>query len=222
MRHSAFHFLFSIFLLSSTIFIEPQQIELAGKHPPHIALVSEVGMSDGTPESLCPADGVPYTENIIAHVKNIGANYWSLWNWHNIHADHVINYYRQCPAGINDLNRVIGYRIRPSWIWTIGEPPHSTLIVALSNDGISGVPGILRLTLLDQDNNPISESKLEAGHPIPHQVRLAPLELPAGIGWEGMRLKAELYVKGVNHPLRWACRESVTPDGSLILKKNMN
>ena len=207
-------------LRSDTIFIEPQQIELAGKRPPHIAFVSEVGMSDGTPESLRLVDGVPYTENIIAHVKDIGANYWSLWNWHNVHADHVMNYYRQYPDGIDGLNRVIGYRIRPSWIWTIGEPPHTTLIVALANDGISGVPGILRLTLLDQSGQSIAESSLEAGHPTPHQVRLVSLKLESGVGWEGMRLKAAINVKGVSHPIRWVCRESINPDGSITLKRN--
>lgn len=208
-------------LRSDTIFIEPQQIELAGKRPPHVAFVSEVGMSDGTPESLRIVDGVPYTENIIAHVKDIGANYWSLWNWHNIHADHVMNYYRQYPDGIDGLNRVIGYRIRPSWIWTYDEAPHSGLIVALSNDGISGIPGILRLTLLDQSGHPIAESTLEAGHPTPHQVRLVHLKLRPGIGWEGTRLKAEIMVKGAGHPIRWACRESLNPDGSLSLRRNI-
>lgn len=207
-------------LRSDTIFIEPQQIEIAGRRPPHIAFVSEVGMSDGTPESLCIENRLPHTENIIAHVKDVGANYWSLWNWHNIHADHVMNYYRQYPDGINGLNRVIGYRLRPAWIWTYDEAPHAGLIVALSNDGISGVPGLVRLTLLDQNGNPISESTLEVGHPTPHQVRLTPLKLPAGVSWEGTRLKAELIVKGVSHPIHWACRESVNPDGSLTLKRN--
>jgi len=206
-------------LRSDTIFIEPQQIELAGNRPPHIAFISEVGMSDGAPESLCLENGLPHTENIIAHVRDVGANYWSLWNWHNIHADHVMNYYRQYPDGINRLGRVIGYRLRPAWVWTYGEPHLAGLIVALSNDGISGVPGVVRLTLLDQSNHPISESTLEAGHPTPHQVRLVSLKLPAGVGWEGTRLKAELIVKGVSHSLRWACRESLNPDGSLTLRQ---
>ena len=206
-------------LRSDTIFIEPQQIELAGNRPPYIAFVSEVGMSDGTPESLRIENGIPRTENIIAHVRDVGANYWSLWNWHNIHADHVMNYYNQFPDGIDGLNRVIGYRVRPAWIWTYGEPSQG-LIVGLSNDGISGVPGMIRLTLLDQSGNPLSSATLEAGHPIPHQVRLARLELPAGLGWEGTRLKAELIVKEMSHPLRWACRESVNPDGSITLTRN--
>jgi hypothetical protein len=206
-------------LRSDTIFIEPQQIELAGNRPPHVAFISEVGMSDGTPESLRMENGVPLTENIIAHVKDIGANYWSLWNWHNIHAEHVMNYYRQYPSGIDRLNRVIGYRLRPAWIWTYGEPA-SGVIVGLSNDGISGVPGMVRLRLLDQDGNSLTSSTLEAGHPTPHQVRLVQLELPSGAGWEGMYLKAELIVKGLIHPIRWACREPLNPDGSLILKRN--
>jgi hypothetical protein len=219
-------------LRSDTIFIEPQQIELAGKRPPQIAFISEVGMSDGTPASLRIENGQPHTENIIAHVKDVGANYWSLWNWHNIHAEHVMNYYRQYPNGIDGINRVIGYRLRPAWIWTHGDdgrvarstyrdPLPTQLIVGLSNDGISGVPGIVRLTLLDQNNNFISSATLDAGHPTPHQVRLVPLKLESGVDWEGTRLKAELIVKGVSHPIHWACRESVNQDGSLTLKRNL-
>ena len=207
-------------LRSDTIFIEPQQIELAGNRPPHVAFISEVGMSDGTPESLRIENGVPHTENIIAHVKDIGANYWSLWNWHNIHAEHVMNYYRQYPEGIDGLSRVIGYRLRPAWIWTYGGTLRAGLIVGVANDGICGVPGVVRLSLLDQSGAVLSTSTLGTGHPVPHQVRLVQLELPAGIAWEGARLKAELIVKGVLHPIRWACRESVNPDGSLTLKRN--
>jgi hypothetical protein len=48
------------------------------------------------------------------------------------------------------------------------------------------------------------------------------LELPAGVGWEGTRLKAELIVKGVHHRLRWACREALNQDGSLTLKQPAN
>ena len=209
-------------LRSDTIFIEPQQIELAGSRPAHIAFVSEVGMSDGTPESLRIEDGTPRTENIIAHVRDVGANYWSLWNWHNIHAEHVMNYYNQYPDGIDRLSRAIGYRIRPAWLWTYGEPTTTGLIVGLANDGISGIPGVIRLSLLDADGNPISSASLPAGQPVPHQVKLTRLELPAGPGWEGTRLKAELIVKGVNHPVRWACRESLNPDGSITLKRNSN
>lgn len=206
-------------LRSDTIFIEPQQIELAGYRPSHIAFVSEVGMSDGSPESLRIKNGVPRTENIIAHVRDVGANYWSLWNWHNIHADNVMRYYVQFPAGIDQLNRIIGYRLRPAWIWTYGETHPDGLIIGLSNDGISGVPGEVRVILLDQNGDLVTKATLEAGHPMPHQVCLAHLELPTGLDWKGTRLKAQLLVKGKSHPLRWACRDPLNPDGSLTLQQ---
>jgi hypothetical protein len=78
---------------------------------------------------------------------------------------------------------------------------------------------MVRLTLLDQNNNLIASTTLDAGHPIPHQVKLARLELPAGVGWEGTRLNAELIVKDVGRPVRWACRELLNPDGSLTLRR---
>jgi hypothetical protein len=46
------------------------------------------------------------------------------------------------------------------------------------------------------------------------------LTLPAGVPWKGLRLKAELEVKGVRHPVRWACRQKVNEDGSLTLRHN--
>jgi hypothetical protein len=131
-----------------------------------------------------------------------------------------MSYHRKYPHGIDGLNRLIGYRLRPAWVWTYGQQPHAGLIIGLANDGISGVPGVVRLLLLDQNGNLVSESILDAGHPTPHQVRLARLELPAGLGWKGTRLKGELIVKGVHHPLRWACREALNQDGSLTLMQS--
>jgi hypothetical protein len=48
------------------------------------------------------------------------------------------------------------------------------------------------------------------------------LMLPAGTQLEGLRLKAELEVKGVRYPVRWACRQKTNPDGSLTLRHNYN
>ena len=47
------------------------------------------------------------------------------------------------------------------------------------------------------------------------------LPLPPGAAWEGLRLSAELEVKGVRHPLRWACRQALNGDGSLSLRRNL-
>jgi hypothetical protein len=81
---------------------------------------------------------------------------------------------------------------------------------------------VIQLSLLGSGGHPISSTTVPAGHPTPHQVKLARLELPAGTGWEGLRLKAELIVKGQSHPVMWACREGLNPDGSLTLKRNSN
>ena len=48
---------------------------------------------------------------------DLGANYWSLWNWHKEKAENVLRYYRQYPEMIDTIARRIGYRVRPSWIW---------------------------------------------------------------------------------------------------------
>jgi hypothetical protein len=45
--------------------------------------------------------------------------------------------------------------------------------------------------------------------------------LPKGTKWEGLKLKAELEVKGVRHPVRFACRQKTEPDGSLTLRRNL-
>lgn len=203
---------------SDTIFIEPQQIEALSNRPAWTAAVSEVGMSDGRPETLrIDETGQPLTESIIAHVRDIGANYWSLWNWHNIHAQHVLDYYRQYPQGIDALNRVIGYRVRPSWIWTYQHDARTGLIMGWVNDGIAGVPGVLVLSLLDENNQVLVRGSLDAGCPIPHHVCQARFVLPAGRDWPGLRLKAEIEVKGVLYPVQMACRNPLNADGTLTL-----
>jgi len=66
------------------------------------------------------------------------------------------------------------------------------LIVGLANRSISGVPSV---------------------------VRLVKIELLAERVWEGLHLKAALIVKGVHHPIRWACREALHADGTITLKR---
>jgi hypothetical protein len=43
------------------------------------------------------------------------------------------------------------------------------------------------------------------------------LRLPKGTDWQGLRLKAELEIKGQRYPLTWACRQKLNADGSLTL-----
>jgi hypothetical protein len=47
------------------------------------------------------------------------------------------------------------------------------------------------------------------------------LRLPPGGDWKGLKLKAELEVKGVRYPVRWVCRQKTNLHGSLTLSHNV-
>ncbi len=208
-------------LRTDTIFIENMQIESISNRPPWIAGVLEVGMSDGSPASLRISDGVTATDNMIAHVMDVGANYWSLWNFHKISAEGIMNYYRQCPGMIDLINRRIGYNVRPSFIWWYEVADRAGLIIGFANDGIAGVPGVLQVTAVSEDGRVNVGGCLDPGYPLPGKIRQAHFALPKGTKWEGLKLSAEIEVKGLRYPLRWACRQKTNPDGTLTLRRNL-
>jgi hypothetical protein len=208
-------------LRTDTIFIENMQIESISNRPPWIGGVLECAMSDGSPDSLRAVDGIPYTDQVIAHVMDVGANYWSLWNFHKISAAGIMNYYRQYPDAIGAINRRIGYAVRPSFIWHYDSDGNAGLIVGFANDGIAGVPGILRAFVESEDGTVKVGGGLDPGYPVPGKVRQAQFVLAKGTQWEGLRLRGELEVKGVRYPLRWACHEKTNPDGTLTLRRNL-
>jgi hypothetical protein len=205
-------------LRTDTIFIENEQVEALSNRPVWTAAVIEIGMSDGSPESLHVDEGVTHTDNIIAHVRDVGANYWSVWSWHRIRADCVLNYYEQYPDGIDWIARAIGYRVRPSWIWHYRRGDYPGLVIGFVNDGIAGVPGVLRVRVVSDDGRVDVGGSLDPGYPLPGKVRQAQFILPKGTEWKELKLKAEIEVKGVRHPMRWACHQKVNPDGSLTLR----
>ncbi len=200
---------------TDTIFIENMQIESLSNRPPWIAAISEIGIR--TLDRLVVDQGVDINENIIEHVIDMGANYWSVWNWHNIAARNILDYYEKNPGPIDMLSRRIGYRVRPSWVWHFNKAGHQGLILGMVNDGIAAVPGVLRLSVLDEKGQVLDTGCLDPGYPKPQGVRQAMLILPKGVDWKGLRLKAELEVKGVRHPVQWACHQKTNDDGTLTL-----
>jgi len=205
-------------LRTDTIFIENEQIEELSNRPPWTGVSVEVGMSDGSPASLKVNEGVTYTDNVIHHVQDVGPCYFSLWNWHRIQADRILNYYHQFPAAIDQLARRIGYRVRPSWVWTYEEDGYPGLIIGFVNDGIACVPGALYVSVVTEYGKLLAGGSLDAGYPLPGKVRQAKFPLPKGAHWKGLRLKADIEVKGVRHPVRWASRQKLNQDGSLTLR----
>ena len=210
-------------LRTDTIFIENTQIEALSYRPPWAAAICEVGFTTGDPKELqIDEDGITYNEQIISHAADVGVNYLSVWSWHNQSARSILSYYEKFPEPIDEIARQIGYRIRPSFIWTFTRDGATGLVMGLANDGIAPVPGVLRLTVFSEDNKIRVSGCIDAGYPKPTGVHQAMLMLPAGVQWEGLRLKAELEVKGVRYPVRWACRQKVNSDGSLTLRHNYN
>jgi len=208
-------------LRTDTIFIENMQIESLSNRPPWVGAVSEIGITTGKPEDLRKDEGITYNENIIAHVLDLGPNYWSVWNWHNIAAENILSYYRKYPEPIDNIARKIGYRVRPSWIWAFEKDGHPGLVLGMVNDGVAAVPGVLRLTVYSDDGSVHETGCLDPGYPKPTGVRQAQIILPKGTDWKGLKLKAELEVKGVKHPVNWACAQQTNDDGSLTLRQNV-
>jgi len=104
--------------------------------------------------------------------------------------------------------------VRPSFVWH----DDGGLVVGLANDGIAGVPGVLRLIVETSEGLVLASGGLDPGYPLPGRIRQARLPLPARTEWQGLRLRAELEVKGSLHPVRWACRQGLEPDGALRLR----
>jgi hypothetical protein len=207
---------------TDTIFIENTQIEALSNRPAWTAAICEVGFTTGEPKRLSlDEEGITYNEKIISHVMDVGANYCSVWNWHNEAAKNVLSYYEKYPEPIDQLARRIGYSIRPSFIWSFEREGTPGLVVGLVNNGISGVPGVIRLTLSSDDLKVNVSGCVDAGYPKPFGVRQAMLLLPPGASWEGLKLKAELEVKGLRYPVTWACQQETNRDGSLTLRRNL-
>jgi hypothetical protein len=202
---------------TDTIFIENEQIEPLSNRPPWVAAICEAGMA-GDRSKLLSDDGIDHTENTLQHVLDVGANYWSLWNFHNISAKSLLAFHEKRPDLLDRAARRIGYRIRPSWIWSYEKEEHPGLVVGLVNDGVACVPGALRLTVFSEDGKINGSGFVDPGYPMTRGVRQAMLPLPKGTDWKGLRLKAEIEVKGQRHPITWACRQELNTDGSLTLR----
>jgi hypothetical protein len=206
---------------SDTIFIENEQIEALSNRPPWVGAVLEQPLPGAPPDPLAAQEGISPADNMIAHVMDIGANYWSLWNFHKISATNLENYYQASRASFDRINRRIGYRVRPSMIWSYQDGDNLGLIIGFANDGIAGVPGVLRVTVESEDGKVLRSGCLDAGYPLPGKMRQAQFVVQQKTKWQGLKLKAEIEVKGMRYPVRWACHQKLNDDGSLTLRPNL-
>jgi hypothetical protein len=94
-------------------------------------------------------------------------------------------------------------------------------VLGLVNDGVAGVPGALRISVIDSQGLKIAEGSLDPGYPRPGKVRQALFLLPKGTVVEGVKLYAEIEVKDKRYNVKWACHQKLENDGALVIRKNI-
>jgi hypothetical protein len=202
----------------SVILDEPEQIEELAHRPPWLGVVMEDGYHRhyrrDTPRYRVDAAGVDVVEHTILHALDVGANYWSLWT----EAENVARYRAERPMAFETLDRRLGYRVRPSWIWQRKRFGADELVVAFANDGAAPLPGVLRVHAETAEGRPLAGGGLDPGHPLAGRLRLASFRLPAGLGGTDVHLRAEIDVKGVRRQVRWACAQPLRADGALSVR----
>jgi len=199
----------------SIIVEEPIQIEELANRPPWLAAILEDGYFRGYDTSKLSIDeaGINVLENYMLHVLDLKANYWSLWT----ESEHLANYNERFPRGFQRLRTDMGYRLRPSWVWQRQRSDTSELVIAVSNRGVAGVPGMLWLQVSSPDGSFKLRGSLDPGYPHGGGIRLGSFLLPAGYTGK-VNLSAEIEMRpGVLRAIAWACEQAVNADGSISI-----
>jgi hypothetical protein len=200
----------------SIIVEEPIQIEELANRPPWLASILEDGYFRPYDVSKLAVDaaGVNELENYMLHVLDVKANYWSLWT----ESEHLVSYNDRFPRGLERLRTNLGYRLRPSWVWQRKRSGRSELVVAISNRGVAGVPGVLWLKIASPDGTLQLRGSLDPGYPHGGGLRLGSFLLPTGYAGK-VQLSAEIEVRpGVLRPIAWACEQPGNADGSISIE----
>ena len=175
---------------------------------------NEAYPSDDYPHRIGGPIKEPYRETAGFHALDIGTNYFGLWT----EADNIRRYYEKYPESLRAMEQRLGYRVRPSLVWQRKRYGTMELILGIANDGVSGVPGVLGIYAESPDGRVRVGGNLDAGEPRAGQIRQASLIMPKGMDGQQVILRAELEIKDVRRPVRWACRQPRNPDGSLTIR----
>ena len=175
---------------------------------------NEAYPTDDYPHKIGGPIKVPYRETAGFHALDVGTNYFGLWT----EADNIRRYYEKYPESLRAMEQRLGYRVRPSLIWQRKRYNTMELILGIANDGVAGVPGVLGIYAESLDGKIKVGGNLDAGEPRAGQLRQCSIILPQGMDGQQITLRAEIEVKGVRRPVRWACRQSTNPDGSLTIR----
>jgi hypothetical protein len=189
----------------SIVVEEPIQIGQLANRPPWLAAILEDGYFRQYDAAKLEVDaaGVNVLENYMLHVLDVKANYWSLWT----ESANLAHYNERYPRGFERLRANLGYRLRPAWVWQRKRHGTMEIIVAISNRGVAGVPGVLWLHLESPDGKLKLRGALDPGQPHGGGIRQAAFLLP--LGYVGnLHLSAQLEMRpGILRPLAWACEQ---------------
>lgn len=188
--------------------------KLPGSMLAFVGADDEAQAKDDYPHKIGGPLDLPYRECAGFHALDIGTNYFALWT----EADNIRRYYEKYPDSLHAMERRLGYRVRPSLIWQRKRYDTMELIVGIANDGVAGVPGVLGVYAETLDGGIKIGGNLDAGQPYAGHMRQCSLILPKGMDGKQIKLRAELEVKGVRRPVRWACHERTNSDGSLTIR----
>ncbi len=215
------------------LYIKPSDAYMLTHHPPWQANVIEDGrfrdhrLAD--PSEIEDIPGQHIRDHLMMKAPDLHANYWALWQ----HADNILAYREKYKRGFQVLDRQLGYRVRPTWIWVDTKKEPHALIIAIKNDGCASIPGILRIHVEDEKKSFRVGGGLDPGLPLPAGIRICRIQLPHGVKWESekfdsdvdllamdrtLRVSAELEFYGRRYPVRWACAEPLNEDGSLTIR----
>ena len=202
---------------NDSIMVHNERIEAMANRPPWIAAIQEEWISYKA--TGVDAEGLPPNCNLFDKARDLGVNYMNVAIHNSVDnsLENINNWYGRFPETLDHLNEVIGFRVRPSWIWRYrADTGRDGLIFGMVNDGVACVPGIIRLTLFNDRNPCLVTGCLDAGYPMTRGVCQAAMVLPEGVAWDsGVKVKAELECKGVRYPIPFACAQKLNPDGSL-------
>ena len=214
------------------LYIEPSEVYMLNNHPGWQANVIEDGrfrdyrLSD--PDKVEDIPGQHIRDHLMMKAADLKANYWALWQ----NADNILKYREKYKRGFQVLDRQLGYRVRPSWIWLDTSKEPYSILLAIKNDGCANPPGILRIYISDKNLSFKVGGGLDPGMPGPGDVRVCSIQLPYNLRLKknlnihdsaialaalDLRLSAELEFYGKKHPVKWSCAEPLNSDDSLSI-----
>jgi len=186
----------------SVLVEEPVQIDMISNRPPWLAVVMEDGYDRQYELSMRER-----LESTMLHALDMGANYWSLWT----ESANLERFFAGNPQVLKALQVRMGYRVRPAWVWQRKRRGVNELVMAIANDGVAGVPGILRIDISTPDSRFRASGSLDPGEPRAGRLRQCAFTIPRELEGQSVRIDGSIEIRpGVRRPLAWAI-EGNTP-----------